>query len=464
MRLMVALAVGALTSAAAVPSAVRADERHGEDRDERSFRPPVRPARDSDFLQGSPAMVQLGQALYFDKILSGNRNMSCATCHSPVIATTDGLSINIGTGGQGLGVLRDAGAFPPGDRDPIERGQRNMPALFNQGHRDFVRLFWDGRIAVDPTVPQGFRSPAGEALPFGFNHLLEAISIFAPTEGQEMTGRGTANELAIAAASSAFTGVWDGVMARLRAIPEYVDLFRTAFPEITSPAQMNIVHMGKAIGAFQAVAFRSDDSPFDRFLRGDERALSPSADAGMRLFYGRARCVDCHGGTFQTDHQFHAIGVPQIGPGFGGVGHAGREDFGREGVTGDSADRYRFRTPSLRNVELTGPWGHDGFFNSLEGIVRHHLDPVRSLETADPSQRVLPSRPDLDALDLIAFENPGTTAAIADRIEIRRRRLSDREVSDLMDFLRSLTDSAAMDMRKTVPKRVPSGLPLAEIK
>lgn len=461
--LMVALVVGALTSATGVVSAVRAEDRDGEDRDERSFRPPVRPARDADFLPGSPAMVRLGQALYFDKILSGNRNMSCATCHSPVIATTDGLSINIGTGGQGLGVLRDAGAFPPGPRDPIERGQRNMPNLFNQGHKDFVRLFWDGRIAVDHSVPQGFRSPAGDALPFGFNHLLEAISIFAPTEQQEMTGRPGVNELADASAISPFTGVWDGVMARLRAIPEYVDLFRAAFPEIGSPAQMGIVHMGKAIGAFQSVAFRSDDSPFDRYLRGDERALSQSARGGMKLFYGRARCATCHSGTFQTDHDFHAIGVPQIGPGFGGVGHAGREDFGREGVTGDSADRYRFRTPSLRNVELTGPWGHDGFFNSLEGIVRHHLDPVRSLENADESQCVLPSRPDLDALDLIAFENPGTTAAIAARIELEPRRLSDREVSELMDFLRSLTGAAAVDLRKTVPKRVPSGLPLAEI-
>jgi cytochrome c peroxidase len=460
--LVVALALGVLIPASRGSAPVHADG--GRDDRDAHFRPPVRPARDADFLRGSPAMVTLGQALYFDKVLSGNRNISCATCHSPVVATTDGLSINIGTGGQGLGVLRDAGTFPPGPRDPVERGQRNMPALFNQGNKEFVRLFWDGRIAVDASVPQGFRSPAGDALPHGFDHLLEAISIFAPTEQQEMTGRPGANELADASAVSPFTGVWDGVVARLRAIPEYVDLFRAAFPEIGGAADIRIVHVGKAIGAFQAVAFRSDDSPFDRYLKGDDRALSEAAQAGMKLFYGKARCADCHGGTFQTDHRFHAIGVPQIGPGFGGVGHAGREDFGREGVTGDARDRYRFRTPSLRNVLLSGPWGHDGFFNSLEKMVRHHLDAESSLRTADPSQRILPSRPDLDALDLIAFEDPGTTDAIAERIEIRPRRLDDREVSDLMEFLRSLTDSSAMDMRKTVPKRVPSGLPLAEIK
>ena len=71
------------------------------------------PARDSEFRNPDPDVVELGRMLFFDKELSGNRNASCATCHSPVLATVDHLSINIGTGGQGLGPLRDAGAFPP---------------------------------------------------------------------------------------------------------------------------------------------------------------------------------------------------------------------------------------------------------------------------------------------------------------------------------------------------------------
>jgi hypothetical protein len=94
--------------------------------------------------------------------------------------------------------------------------------------------------------------------------------------------------------------------------------------------------------------------------------MSGDALKGMKLFYGRADCADCHSGTFQTDLEFHAIGIPQIGPGFGGVGFQGREDFGREGVTGDPEDRYKFRTPSLRNVALTAPYGHDGFYRTLE--------------------------------------------------------------------------------------------------
>lgn len=430
-----------------------------------AFVPPVRPAQDEDFLQPSPEQVELGRLLYFDKLLSGNRNISCATCHSPVVATADGLSINVGTGGRGLSVLRDAGALPLAPIDPVERGQRNMPPVFNLGHASFERMFWDGRIFADPRVPQGFQSPAGAELPFGFEHLIEAISIFAPTERQEMTGEAGTNELANAALSSPFTGVWDGLLVRLRAIPEYVALFTAAFPEIGGdPDAIEMVHVGRAIGAFQAVAFRSDDSPFDRYLRGDRDALSGEQLAGMRIFYETARCDACHSGTFQTDLDFHAIGVPQVGPGFGGVGFAGHEDFGREGVSGDPADRYRFRTPSLRNVALTGPWGHDGFFNSLEGIVRHHLDPWTSLYRADPSQIVLPPRPDLDRIDLIVFEDPATTAAIASRIELAPQALSDAQVSDLIAFLHALTDPRALDLRKTVPERVPSGLPLAEIK
>ena len=327
----------------------------------------LRPARESDFRHPPEALVVLGQALFFDKELSGNRNISCATCHSPVVASVDGLSTNIGTGGQGLSVLRDAGNFPPGPTDPQSRGSRNMTPLFNLGHKQFTKLFWDGRIEVDPSIPQGFATPAGADLPFGFDHALDALSIFAETDRQEMTGEPGTNELADAAQNiHPQIGVWNGLVVRLGAIPEYVTLFTEAFPEVVNdPLNITIVHIGKAIGAFQAAAFRSDNSPLDRFLRGDRGAMSRRAQQGMQLFYGKAGCANCHKGVFQTDHDFHAIGMPQIGPGFDPP-----EDFGREGFTGNPDDRYRFRTPSLRNVVLTGPWGHNGAFNSLRPLTR----------------------------------------------------------------------------------------------
>jgi cytochrome c peroxidase len=423
------------------------------------------PAVDGDYLQASPDVVELGRMLFFDKLLSGNRNVSCATCHSPVVATGDGLSMNIGTGGRGLSVLRDAGELPLDPLEPVSRGSRNMQPLFNLGHADFDRMFWDGRLFADAATAQGFHTPAGDELPAGFEHALETVSIFAPTDVQEMTGQPGTNELADASVASPFVGVWDGIVERLKATPPYHELFFAAFPELGSdPDQIGIVHLGKAIGGFQAEAFRADDSRFDRFLRGNEGVLSEAEKRGMRLFYGKAGCADCHSGVFQTDFEFHAIAMPQVGPGFDGAGWMGLEDFGREGVTGDPADRYRFRTPSLRNVELTGPWGHDGFFDSLEGVVRHHLDPVASLYAADPSQLVLPSRPDLDAIDLLVFQNPAVTDAIAAANELEPQHLRDEEVEDLLDFLRALTDPRAEDLRKTVPASVPSGLPLAEIR
>lgn len=420
------------------------------------------PARSADFDDPPAEKVELGRLLFFDKEMSGNRDISCATCHSPLIATVDGLSTNIGTGGNGLSVARDAGNFPPTEFDPQARGARNMTPLFNLGHEQFVTLFWDGRVQPDDSLPQGIATPAGEDLPFGFDSPLAALSVFAQTDGQEMMGQPGTNELADASLVHPQTAVWDALVQRLGNIPEYVELFTDAFPEVANdPDNITIVHLGNALGAYQAATFRSDDSPFDRFLRGDKRVMSPNARRGARLFYGQAGCSSCHSGVFQTDHDFYAIGMPQVGPGFGD-GPSGHEDFGREGFTGDPEDRYRFRTPSLRNVALTGPWGHDGAFNSLEAVVEHHLNPRRSLRKYDPSQIVMPLRPDLDALDLVAFSDPDVTAAIADAIEIRKTRLSRRDFDALIEFLHALTDRSAMDLRDGVPTRVPSGLPIAD--
>jgi cytochrome c peroxidase len=421
------------------------------------------PARDGDFQHPSAELVELGRMLFFDKEMSGNRDISCATCHSPLIATVDGLSINMGTGSGGFSVTRNAGTYPPGPLDPIERGARNMTPLFNLGHGSFTTLFWDGRVQADAS-PQGFATPAGADLPFGFDTALAALSVFAQTDRQEMLGQPGTNEMADASLLHPQIGVWDALVARLAAIPGYVALFTAAFPEVAGdPGSMTIVQIGNALGAFQAVAFRSDNSVFDRYLRGERDVMSASAKRGMQLFYGRAGCSGCHSGVFQTDLSFHAIGMPQVGPGFGD-GPSGFEDFGREGFTGDPADRYRFRTPSLRNVALTGPWGHNGAFNSLGAVVRHHLDPWESIASYDPSQLVLPPREDLDELDLIAHFDPTARAALVEATEIEPPHppLTERDFTDLIDFLHALTDPRAADLRSAVPKRVPSGLPLGE--
>jgi cytochrome c peroxidase len=254
---------------------------------------------------------------------------------------------------------------------------------------------------------------------------------------------------------------------------------------VNYPEDITYVHAANAIAAFETAAWRFDDSPFDRYLRGEKRTMSPSAKRspfdrylrgekrtmspsakrGMRVFYGKGGCADCHSGKFQTDQGFHAIAMPQIGPGKGDNSDGyddGHDDFGREQVTGDIADRFKFRTPTLRNVALTPPYGHAGAYNTLEAVVRHHLDPVNSLYDYDQSQAVLPSRLDLDEQDFVVMNTEARVAAIADANELAPLELSEKKIADLIEFLHALTDPAAIDLRNDMPASVPSGLPLAD--
>lgn len=453
--------------AACTASQVWAGEKDKDDENghNRHSKHQIRAIKPSDYAPVDAKKAVLGQAFFFDKELSGNRNISCSTCHSPLSATSDGLSINLGEGAHGFSVGRNPGTYPPLATDPLERGQRNAPSLFDRGAREFGSMMHDGRIELDNS-PDGFLTPAGDELPPGFNNLLEVISIFAFTEIQEMLGQPNENEISAAAAAqgSLFTPVWTKLVERIKAQPNYHPMILAAYPELKGDINgFNIVHVGRAIAHFQNSSFRTSlNTPFDRYLNGDEGAISKEAARGFKLFTGKAQCASCHNGPFLTDQKFHAIGVPQIGPGFGGVGFDGREDFGREGVTKDINDRYKFRTPPLRNVALTGPWGHDGAFNMLEDIVKHHLDAKKSLNNYDISQCVLPSRLDLDELDFIATNNPNTRYEIEQRIEIPKIRLQENEFKDLMAFMFALTDPEHLDLRHTVPKSVPSGLSLAD--
>ena len=404
------------------------------------------------------ARVELGRQLFFDKILSGSFNISCASCHHPFAGTGDGLSLPVGEGARGTGILRDTGT----GRDAIrERVPRNSPALFNLGAREFSVLFHDGRVAPDSNMPSGFASPAGRDLPQGLDNALAVQAMFPVTSGTEMAGQPGENPVADAAARGDLPAVWELLAARLRQIDAYVSQFAAAFADVNDAADITFAHAANAIAAFEAVAWRADDSPFDRFLRGDRLAMSPTQQRGMRLFYGRAGCSGCHAGVLQTDHSFRAIAMPQVGPGKGD-GPSGYEDFGRERVTGLPVDRYRFRVPSLRNVALTAPYGHAGAFNTLEAVLRHHLDPVRSLHGYDVAQAVLPSRPDLDRHDRYATDSAAIRAAVAAANELAPVNLRDAEVGAIVAFLHALTDPAMLDLRRDPPRSVPSGLPLAD--
>jgi cytochrome c peroxidase len=296
--------------------------------------------------------------------------------------------------------------------------------------------------------------------------------MFPVTSATEMAGQRNENPVGRAAARGELAGargVWELLAQRLRRVPEYVQLFRAAFEDVSVADDISFVHAANAIAAFESAAWRADDSPFDRYLRGDAAAMSGNATAGMFLFYGGDRygaaCADCHAGKFQTDHAFHALAMPQIGPGRGSNGpgkQGGFEDFGREQHTGDADDRLKFRTPTLRNVALTAPYGHAGAFNTLRTVVEHHLDPVYSLKHYDKGQAVLPSRPDLDRRDFVVMNDPERLSLIAAFNELPAMAYTAADIDRIIDFLYALTDRGSLDLRVDVPDSVPSGLPMGE--
>ncbi len=416
---------------------------------------------DEDFHPRDPAREDLGRLLFFDKVLSGNRDTACATCHNPLLAGADGASLTLGAGGRGFGPMRHRPADHP---DIIHLLPRHTPALFNLGAREFDTLFHDGRLAA---LDDGFLNSDGVPLPTGLDNILAAQVMLNVLSIQEMAGAIGSNPIADAVLVEQPELAWELLARRLREIPEYVERFQAAFEDIEQPEDINLVHAANAIAAFEATAFRCTEAPFDQALHGDFDVISPLAWQGAELFFNQLGCSDCHSGPFQTDHRFHALAVPQIGPGRGDnqPGYFdGLDDFGREQVTRDPADRFRFRTPSLRQVALTGPWGHSGAFASLEAMVRHHFDPRASLEAYDHAQTRFPAGTLEPDRDLAVQNDPQRLLAIAAAAELPAREVGDEDIRALVVFLReALTDHHCMErLHGLVPDRVPSGLPLAD--
>ncbi len=418
--------------------------------DQANVKPPTNPE------PPSPELVKLGEALFWDPELSGNRDISCATCHHPDLGTGDNLSVSIGTNGFGLGEQRNFGTAR-------ELVPRNAQPLFNLGYEELDVLFWDGRVFEDTSTrltasPEtGFHTPASDRLPSGLDSLLAAQAMFPVTSRDEMRGNrgdvdifGQPNELA-AIVDYKSRPVWEALMKRLLAIPGYVDLFNAAYPDVPQN-ELGFQHAANALAAYEIAVFTFEDAPFDRYIQGDKTALSSEARRGALLFYGKAGCATCHSTGLLTDQKFHNLAVPQIGDG------KGREqpfDLGRARETGNDCDRFAFRTPPLRNVALTGPWMHNGAFTTLEATVRHHLDPVAGLQNYDASQLTALMRDKCQ-------DQPETLAAILQWYTPQNAsegvRLSDEDIRLILVFLDSLTSPSALDLSHTIPESVPSGL------
>ena len=409
------------------------------------------PLQEPEFAAPDMARVRLGQLLFYDPILSGNRTVSCATCHHPRFATSDGLSLGLGDGGRGLGPDRVA---DPANL-PEERVPRNSPALFNLGAAEFTRFFADGRLEDDPTRPHGIRTPLGEDMAEGFQSALSAQAMFPVLSPDEMAGHYSESDVSQAVRQGFFTGeggAWDILSRRVDGIPAY----RAAFDPLIGQRPVAFTDIANVIADFIAFEWRADDSPFDRYIR-EGTPLDEDAAAGMAVFYGKAGCDGCHAGRLQTDHDFHAIAMSQLGPGKAARFERHARDTGRMRVTGDPADAFAFRTPSLRNVTETAPYGHTGAYATLEGVIRHHLDPVTSLQAYGIDQALLPA---LDVEDRASFDNAADRAALAGANALAPQSLTDAEVAQLVAFLDALTDETSLKGRLGVPDSVPSGLPV----
>src|SRR5215213_9519038 len=390
-----------------------------------------------------PALVKLGQALAFDKILSGNRDISCMTCHLPTFATGDGRSLSVGQGATGLGPsrLHPDGLFIP----------RNAPALFNM--TAMKPLFWDGRVQQDQAG--NFHTPAGPALTSAMTQVFEfgtlsALPLFPVLSPEEMRATGgTGNELAPIDGDHHPEQVWQALMVRLGGIREYRRMFEAAYPGQRF-ADMTFAHASNAIAGFLIAKLSFTNSPWDRFLAGNDAAMTQVQLQGAKNFMS-ARCSICHNGPALTDNQFHNVALPQLGPGKGD-GLSFRDDFGRIRETGLAADQYAFRTPPLRNVELTAPYGHDGAFFSLRDFVDHYSESDVKLTNFNAGQlefalqaTVLPNK-----ADILATRDPLLSGGF----------FSPQVVDEVTEFMKALTDPAARQLQLIVPAQVPSGLPV----
>lgn len=394
------------------------------------------------------AKFELGRSLFFDRELSGNRNVSCATCHHPSTSSGDSRALPSGVQGEGLGPLRTQDP----DREVVPR---NAPEIFHRGNDEWSTLFWDSRVADGGSE---VISPAGNQLPAGFDSILQVQAMFPVTSRAEMRGNvgdvdfnGQTNEIA-QIANDDFVGIWNALRDRLMAIPAYKEALTNAFPDVPE-SELGYQHAAKAIAEFEAGAFSPKDSAWDRYLAGDNNALSASAKRGAEHFYS-GNCASCHSGSLMTDQEHHNLGIPQLGPGKDET----QTDIGRALQTGETADEFEFRTPPLRNVTLTGPWMHNGAYSNLEDVIRHKYDPSKSLQEYDISQ--LPDH--LQSTVKLDQDTIDALMASIDPMLPTGEDLSNEELNDLMAFMAALTTPSADLMLNLTPDEVLSGLDVEE--
>lgn len=387
-------------------------------------------------------MANLGCQLWFDKFIGLHDDNSCGGCHSPTNGFGDSQSIAIGI---------DNNNFV----GPSREGPRNMrraPSIINVGF--YPNLMWNSRfiaLSGDPfNHNPGWQFPAPEGTSLSYlPQLIFAQAFIPPTEQSEMAGF---------LVDPDHDSIRAAVIARLNGSLPYVTVFNSVFG--SGPITYNQV--AKAIGEFQLVETFSN-APIDRFARGDAAAMTDDEKRGALLFFGTAKCIQCHAVSGQSNEMFsdfkdHVIGIPQITPSvtnvvFDGPNHD--EDFGLEQITGLVADRYKFRTSPLRNSAVQAAFFHNGAFTNLDDAIRHHLNVIASATAYTPQSQHLP--PDLSGpmgplAPVLARVDPILTTPIV---------LSSAEFAQLSVFvMKGLMDRRASPVETAyiVPKKVLSGM------
>jgi cytochrome c peroxidase len=256
----------------------------------------------------TPDKVELGRLLYFDPILSGSDDISCATCHHPDMGFADGREETMGFGGVGLGPQRKNGAVI----------KRTAPTIWNAAYNH--RQFWDGRAA----------------------DLEEQAA--GPIKSEKEMNQNP-----------------DELVTELKAIPEYVRRFDQAF-NAKDGSGVTFQNATFALAAFERTLI-SNNSPFDRYAAGDSNALTTEQKHGLTLFRSlKTRCFECHGFPTFANPDFKVIGVPPM-PG------QPEQDLGRAEAGAGEAYKHAFKVPTLRNVALTAPYMHNGRFQTLEEVI-----------------------------------------------------------------------------------------------
>ena len=413
--------------------------------------------------------AQLGMQLFFTQALGGDMDSACVSCHHPLLGGGDNLSLSIGVEavlpellGPGREHRMDGHEYDGGPTVP-----RNAPSTFNIVFYDEV-LFHDGRVEnLDKQNPNGagdtIRTPDSSFGVADVNagaNLSAAQARFPVTSPEEMRGHTFESGNSNADLRIALEDRLKGDSGEL-VVNDWLQAFRDGLEMPAGLADDLITYdnIADALATYQNSQVLVSN-PWKDYLAGDESAISVDAKRGALLFYtpvakGGAGCAGCHSGDFFTDEDFHVVGMPQVGRGKGdGIAPPHDNDYGRWRETKDEDDKFAFRTPHLLNVAKTGPWGHAGAYTSLEGVVRHHLNPQQAFDNYDLNQLAPFVQTDnmvfntQQALDQLA------ALRLAGKSSLVNADLDDEQVDQLLAFLHTLTDPCLEDrdcMAKWIP-------------